>query len=89
MLLPITDYYTGLMLVPISDYYYYTQYTGLMLVPISNYCTTVQCTGLMLVLISDYSRSDAGTYICTADNGVGPPVTATISLNVICKYQEE
>ena len=77
------------MLVPISDYYYYN--TGLMLVPISNYCTTVQCTltGLMLVLISDYSRSDAGTYICTADNGVGPPVTATISLNVICKYQEE
>jgi len=29
------------------------------------------------------SRSDAGTYICTADNGVGPPVTAVIDLNVI------
>ena len=85
MLVPIPDYSRS-DAVPISDYYYHT---GLMLVPISNYCTTVQCTGLMLVLISDYSRSDAGTYICTADNGVGPPVTATISLNVICKYQEE
>lgn len=29
------------------------------------------------------SRSDAGTYICTADNGVGPPVTAVINCNVI------
>ena len=26
-----------------------------------------------------------GTYICTADNRVGPPVTATIDLDVICK----
>ena len=34
------------------------------------------------------SRSDAGTYICTADNGVGPPVTAVIDLNVICKYNK-
>ena len=32
------------------------------------------------------SRSDAGTYICTADNGVGPAVTSVINLNVICKY---
>ena len=24
------------------------------------------------------SRSDAGTYICTADNGVGPAVTSVI-----------
>ena len=31
------------------------------------------------------SRSDSGTYICTADNGVGPPVQANIKLNVICK----
>jgi len=29
------------------------------------------------------SRSDGGTYICTADNGVGPPVTATITCNII------
>ena len=32
------------------------------------------------------SRSDAGTYICRADNGVGAPVTALVDLNVICKY---
>ena len=29
---------------------------------------------------------DAGTYICTADNGVGPPVTAIITCHVICEY---
>jgi len=28
-------------------------------------------------------RSASGTYICTADNGVGAPVSATIKLNVI------
>ncbi|XP_023337137.1 lachesin isoform X2 [Eurytemora carolleeae] len=28
-------------------------------------------------------RSDSGTYICTANNGVGPPVQETISVNVI------
>ena len=28
---------------------------------------------------------DAGTYICTADNGVGPPVTAIITCHVICE----
>jgi len=33
------------------------------------------------------SRSDSGTYICTADNNVGPPVTASIDLNVI--YEPE
>ena len=31
------------------------------------------------------SRSDRGTYICTADNNVGPPVMAALDLNVICK----
>ena len=31
-------------------------------------------------------RSDSGTYICTADNGVGPSAQQTISVNVICKY---
>jgi len=33
------------------------------------------------------TRSDGGTYICTADNNVGPPVTAAINLNVI--YEPE
>ena len=34
------------------------------------------------------SRSDAGTYICRAENGVGPPVTGLIDLTVICKYNK-
>ena len=46
---------------------------------------TVESTSLKFPSVS---RSDAGTYICTADNGVGPPVTAVIDLNVICKYQQ-
>lgn len=35
------------------------------------------------LVFSSVSRSDAGTYICTADNGVGPPVTAIITCHVI------
>ena len=29
---------------------------------------------------------DAGTYICTANNDVGPPVTAVITCHVICEW---
>ena len=39
-----------------------------------------------ILMFPSVSRSDTGTYICTADNGVGPKVTAVISLNVICEY---
>ena len=39
---------------------------------------TVESTSLKFPSVS---RSDAGTYICTADNGVGPLVTAVIDLN--------
>ena len=42
---------------------------------------TVESTSLNFLAVSS---SDAGTYICTADNGVGLPVTAVINLNVIC-----
>ena len=31
------------------------------------------------------SRDEAGEYRCSADNGVGPPVTASVSLVVECK----
>lgn len=40
-----------------------------------------------ILAFAHLSRSDGGTYICTADNRVGPPVTATIDLNVI--YEPE
>ena len=46
---------------------------------------TVESTSLKFPSVS---WSDAGTYLCTADNGVGPSVTAVIDLNVICKNQQ-
>ena len=39
-----------------------------------------------ILMFPSVSRSDTGTYICTADNGVGNPVTIDINLKVICKY---
>ena len=45
----------------------------------------VESTSLKFTSVSS---SDAGTYICTADNGVGPLVTAVINLNLICMYQQ-
>lgn len=35
------------------------------------------------LVFASVSRSDAGTYICTANNDVGPPVTAVITCHVI------
>ena len=32
------------------------------------------------------SRTDAGTYRCTASNGVGNPVSRTLQVNVECEY---
>ena len=32
------------------------------------------------------SRADAGTYRCTANNGVGNPVNRTLQVNVECEY---
>ena len=37
--------------------------------------------------IRQVSRFDAGRYACTADNGVGMPAKAFVSLQVLCKYQ--
>jgi len=36
-----------------------------------------------ILMFPSVSRSDTGTYICTADNGVGNPVTIDINLKVI------
>lgn len=35
------------------------------------------------------SRTDAGTYRCTANNGVGNPVNHTLQVNVQCEYTTE
>ena len=32
------------------------------------------------------SRTDAGTYRCTASNGVGSPVSGTLRVNVECEF---
>ena len=32
------------------------------------------------------SRTEAGTYRCTANNGVGNPVSRTLQVNVECEY---
>ena len=36
--------------------------------------------------IINISRTDSGTYRCTANNGVGNPVSHTLRVNVKCKY---
>ena len=35
--------------------------------------------------ISSINRTDTGTYRCTANNGVGNPVSHTHTVNVLCK----
>ena len=35
--------------------------------------------------LAHLKRSHSGRYICTADNKVGPPVSAFIDLHVICE----
>ena len=35
--------------------------------------------------ITNANRTEAGTYMCTATNGVGKKATATIQLSVFCK----
>ena len=36
--------------------------------------------------VVDNNRSSAGTYRCTADNGIGTAPNRTIAVDVICKY---
>lgn len=36
--------------------------------------------------IENMDRHKGGTYICTADNGVGLPATSLVILHVLCKY---
>ena len=40
--------------------------------------------GLSLQL-ENVGRTDAGIYICTANNGVGEPASAQITVNINCK----
>lgn len=36
--------------------------------------------------IENMDRHKGGTYICTADNGVGQPATSLVVLHVLCEY---
>ena len=47
--------------------------------------STVISSGTELVF-SPVRRSDSGTYICTASNGAVSNASASITLNVQCKY---
>lgn len=38
------------------------------------------------LLIENMDRHKGGTYICTANNGVGQPASAQVVLHVLCKY---
>ena len=44
--------------------------------------------GLSLELRS-VSRQDAGTYVCTANNGVGEEASAEIQVEIQCKKQQD
>lgn len=39
------------------------------------------------LMIEQTNRHHAGTYMCTADNGVGAPITREITLNILCKLR--
>ena len=35
------------------------------------------------------NRDDSGEYMCSADNGLDAPITASVFLDVQCKYQTD
>ncbi|KAK6622721.1 hypothetical protein RUM43_008564, partial [Polyplax serrata] len=39
------------------------------------------------ITIEQTTRHQAGTYLCTASNGVGEPAIQSINLHVLCKLQ--
>lgn len=39
--------------------------------------------------IENMDRHKGGTYICTADNGVGQPATSVVVLHVLCEYMQQ
>jgi len=39
-----------------------------------------------ILTLEKLERQQAGVYQCTADNGVGEPVTVDMRLDVLCKY---
>ena len=46
----------------------------------------LQDGGVGVYTMTNISHYQAGLYTCQASNGVGRPVTQTISLTVLCKY---
>ena len=44
------------------------------------------CPANSCLTIPSVGRADSGSYLCTADNGVGQPDSATTSLVVQCEY---
>ena len=45
----------------------------------------IDASGSVLTL-TDLGRTHSGNYTCTADNGVGPPVSRVTSVDILCKY---
>ena len=42
-----------------------------------------------VLTLTNINRTDAGNYICTADNGFGKPEDQTVYVNVTCEYALE
>ena len=56
-----------------------------LLVLISN-CPLVTSEDQQTLHLDNVTISHAGRYTCTADNGVGDPVTEHVLITVLCKY---
>lgn len=39
------------------------------------------------LVIVNVGRNDTGTYRCTANNGIGKPVSRSLYVNITCKYK--
>lgn len=53
--------------------------------PLRNYAGDAELASPSLT-IENMDRHKGGNYICTADNGVGSPVSSQLSLRVLCEY---
>lgn len=68
----------------ISTFMYYSLPLGISLQSGANKSTARIGDGPILTL-EKLERQQAGVYQCTADNGVGDPVTVDMRLDVLCK----